>query len=170
MEDRRTKLTTGERLDKRDVFKVAKPAEDVKRGQTIKGNVYNVTEEGAFILSEDKYIGFIHVSEQTQPLKQGMAVEARVTFVRPDGRINLSLRPQKEYARVVDAEKILEYLKKRNGSMPFNDNSPADVIKERFGISKASFKRALGKLFKDGLIEEKEGWITLKQPDATEGG
>ncbi|MHB9094210.1 MAG: hypothetical protein ACYC21_06020, partial [Eubacteriales bacterium] len=85
-----------------------------------------------------------------------------------DGRLNLSLRPQKEFARVVDAEKILEYLRKRSGSMPFNDSSPADIIKERFGISKAAFKRALGKLLKDGLIEEKDGWMVLKNHDKIE--
>lgn len=160
--DRRRNLTPQERQRKAEIFKSARPAENVKRGDPITGKVYNVTDEGAFILTDEKYIGLIHKDEQAHPLKIGMVVEGRVTFVRPDGRINLSLRPQKEVARVVDAEKILEYIKKRNGSMPFNDSSPPEIIKERFGISKAAFKRALGKLLKEGLVEEREGWVVIK--------
>ena len=163
--DTRRKLTQTERFERKKIFENARPAMNVKRGDMLKGRVYNIADEGAFILTDEKYIGFIHASEQTQPLKEGMTVEGRVTFVRADGRINLSLRPQKEYARVADAERIHEYLKKRNGSMPYNDSSPPEIIREKFGISKASFKRALGKLFKEGLIEEKEGWITLINRD-----
>ena len=170
--DNRKKLSSTERLEKKEIFKNAKSATGVERGDLLKGTVYNVTEDGAFVVTEEKYVGFIHTDEQTHPLKKGTAVEARVTFVRADGRVNLSLRPQKELARVVDAERIAEYLRKRNGSMPFNDSTPPEVIRERFGISKAAFKRALGKLLKDGLIEEREGWINLKEaPDSdfTEG-
>jgi len=164
---RRTGLNLGEIPATNEILKNARPAVNVRRGDMLRGKVYNVTENGAFIVTDENYIGFIHSSEQTQLLRTGMMVEARVTFVRADGRVNLSLRPQKELARVVDAERIVEYLKKRNGSMPFNDFSPADVIRDRFGISKAAFKRALGKLFKEGLIEEKEGWITLKREGET---
>ncbi len=163
--DKRVKLSMAERAKRREVFKNAKPAQDVKRGDTLKGKIYNVTEDGAFVQTEENYIGFIHNDEQSHPLKAGMSVEARVTYVRPDGRVNLSLRPQKEYARVADAERILEYLKKRNGSMPFNDDSPPEIIKEKFGISKSAFKRALGKLLKDGTIYENDGWITLRKED-----
>lgn len=159
----RKRLSPQERQRKTEIFKSALPAQNVKRGDSVTGKVYNVTDEGAFILTDEKYIGLIHKDEQTQPLKIGMAIEGRVTFVRPDGRINLSLRPQKELARVVDAEKILEYIKKRNGAMPYNDSSPPEIIKERFGISKAAFKRALGKLLKEGLVEEREDWIVLRQ-------
>jgi predicted RNA-binding protein (virulence factor B family) len=162
MDDKRRRLDLKERQAKKKIFQKAKPAENVKRGDMLQGKVYNITEDGAFIQTEENYIGFIHISEQTQPLKNGITVEARVTFVRDDGRVNLSMRPQKENARISDAEKIKEYLIKRKGSMPFNDASPPEIIKEKFGISKAAFKRALGRLFKEGLIEEKEGWITLK--------
>lgn len=163
--DTRRRLSHDQRFEKKRIFETARPAVNVKRGDMLKGKIYNISDDGAFVLTEDKYIGFIHNSEHSQSLKMGMTVEGRVTFVRADGRINLSLRPLKEDARVVDAERILEYLNKRNGSMPFNDNSPPEVIKERFGISKSSFKRALGKLYKDGLIREKEGWVTLKNED-----
>lgn len=143
----------------------AKPATGIKRGDTVTGKVYNVTEVGAFVITEDSNIGFIHRDETTDPLKPGVQVSARVTFVRTDGRINLSLRPQKEVGRVVDAEKIMSYLQTRNGNMPFSDETPPEVIREKFGISKSAFKRALGKLFRDGLIEEQNGWITLRKQE-----
>ena len=146
----------------KQIFQNSQPAVDVRRGDMLKGKVYNIIETGAFVITDENYIGFIHNDEQPHTLKEGMALEARVTYVRPDGRVNLSLRPQKEHSRVVDAEKILEYLKQRKGSMPFTDDSPPEVIRDRFGISKSAFKRALGKLIKDGLVVEEEGWIVLK--------
>ena len=158
----RKKLGTRERLEMKQIFQKSQPAVDVRRGDMLKGKVYNIIETGAFVITDENYIGFIHNDEQPHTLKEGMALEARVTYVRPDGRVNLSLRPQKEHSRVVDAEKILEYLKQRKGSMPFTDDSPPEVIRDRFGISKSAFKRALGKLIKDGLVVEEEGWIVLK--------
>ncbi|PKM83027.1 MAG: hypothetical protein CVU89_02555 [Firmicutes bacterium HGW-Firmicutes-14] len=158
----RKRVSPRERDLKKQLFEKERPALNVKRGDLLKGRIYNVTDEGAFVFTEENHVGYIHPLEQDGPLKKGMVVEARVTFVRADGRVNLSLRPLKETARVVDAEKIVEYMKKRNGSMPFNDSTPPEVIKEKFGISKAAFKRALGKLFREGLIEDREGWITLK--------
>lgn len=160
--DRRIKLTEKERIQKKEIFQKARPATDVKRGDVLTGKIYNIIDEGVFVITQDNYIGFVHASEVTQPLKIGMNLEGRVTFVRADGRVNLSLRPPKELARVADAEIIKTYLMSRGGSMPFNDDTPADVIKSKFGISKAAFKRALGKLFKDGLIEEQDGWIGMK--------
>lgn len=144
------------------IMAMAKPADNIKRGDTVKGKIYNVTEAGAFVITEDRNIGFIHRDESAEPLKTDMQVSARVTYVRADGRINLSLRPQKEIGRVVDAEKIMEYLRSRNGSMPFSDDTPPEVIRDKFGISKSAFKRALGKLYKDGLIEERDGWISIR--------
>lgn len=151
--------------DIKRILATAKPAVDIKRGDTVTGKVYNITEAGAFIITENRNVGFIHRDETADPLKPGVVVSARVTYVRPDGRINLSLRPQKEIGRVVDAEKILEYLRARKGSMPYSDETPPDVIREKFGISKAAFKRALGKLFRDGVIEEHHGWISLKRQE-----
>jgi len=149
----------------RRITATARPATDIKRGDTATGEIYNITEAGAFVITSDKNIGFIHRDELTDELVTGQMVSARVTYVRPDGRINLSLRPLKEVGRVVDAEKIMEYLRSRNGSMPFTDDTPPEVIRDKFGISKAAFKRALGKLFKDGLIEEQNGWIQVRSQD-----
>lgn len=151
------------KLDIKKIIARAKSAEGITRGDTVTGKVYNVTPAGAFVITEDNNIGFIHRDETTEPLMPEAQVSARVTYVRPDGRINLSLRPPKEVGRVVDAEKILTYLETNQGSMPFTDETSPEIIREQFGVSKSAFKRALGKLFKDGRIEEQDGQIRLKK-------
>lgn len=156
------KIEKGRSWEKKKILSGAKPAVNIKRGDMVKGRVYNVIEDGAFIVTPENYIGFIHNDETPQSLKVDTQVEARVTYVREDGKLNLSLKPPKEVGRLHDAERIMEYLKKRKGAMPYSDQTPPDVIKDVFGISKAAFKRALGKLMKDGLVEQKDNWVSLK--------
>ena len=107
---------------------------------------------------------FIDNSEMTDVRPRvGATVTARVTYVRPDGRINASLREQKEKALSTDGEAILELLKERHGKMPYTDKTSPEVIRDKFHISKAAFKRAVGHLMKAGLVEEQDGWTILKQ-------
>lgn len=136
-------------------------AVDVHKGQMVKGSVYNITDSGAFMLTTERYIAFIANKEMQENPRVGQELEARVTYVRPDGRINASLREAKEKALVSDADKILMFLQSNNGRMPYCDTSSLELIKGKFKISKAAFKRALGHLYKDGLIEMKDGWTYL---------
>ena len=136
-------------------------AVDVHKGQMVKGSVYNITDSGAFMLTTERYIAFIANKEMQEHPRVGQELEARVTYVRPDGRINASLREAKEKALVSDADKILMFLESNNGRMPYCDTSSPELIKGKFKISKAAFKRALGHLYKDGLIEMKDGWTYL---------
>lgn len=108
-------------------------------------------------------IGMIHETERTRPLRMGETVPVRVTFVREDGRVNLSMRRPKAESREEDAERLLAFLRERpNGAMPYSDETPPDIIKQRFQMSKAAFKRAIGKLMKEGLVEQKGSWTYLK--------
>ena len=91
----------------------------------------------------------------------GEEITARITYVRDDGRINVSMRPLKQTAIDVDAESILALLYSRNGKMPYGDHTAPELIKERFKISKSAFKRALGQLIKTGYVEQREGWTYL---------
>ena len=96
-------------------------------------------------------------------LKVGEEAQARVTYVREDGKLNVSMRLLKEEAMGADAESILALLKSRDGRMPYSDETAPEVIKQKFSISKSAFKRALGRLLKEGLIEQREGWTYLKE-------
>ena len=147
-----------------ELRRAAKSANDVKIGAKLTGAVYNITDSGAFMFSDERYIVFIDRSEMPLTPKVGERITARVTFVREDGRLNASLREQKETALLSDAEKILGELRARGGSMPYDDNTPPAVIKAKFNISKAAFKRALGHLLKENAVEEKDGLTKLKQP------
>ena len=145
-----------------DMIRASVPAKDVKVGDQLTGTVYNILPEGFFLITMERYIAFIHRSEVPGGrLDFGQKVTGRIAFVREDGRINLSLRPQKEQARVLDADLILSLLEKRKGSMPYGDDTPAEIIKDVFGISKSAFKRALGKLMKDGKVKQENGWTSL---------
>ena len=145
-----------------EMIKGSVSAKDVKKGEMLTGTVYNILPEGFFIITTERYIGFIHRSEvPSGRLDFGQKITGRVTFIREDGRLDLSMRPIKEDARIADAEVILALLEKRQGSMPYGDDTPAEIIKDAFGISKAAFKRALGKLMKDGKIIQENGWTSL---------
>jgi len=138
------------------------PATDVKVGDMVHGAIYNYTDQGAFLFTDERYIAFIDNKEIPIKPQVGEEVTARVTFLRDDGRINVSLRPVKEKAIVADAEKIMALLQARQGKMPYSDATSAEVLQDKFQISKGAFKRALGHLLKEGLVEEKDGWTYLK--------
>ncbi len=147
-----------------EMRRASQPAKGVKKGQLVKGAIYNYTDAGAFLFSEERYIVFIankEMDERNRP-RVGQVVTARVTYIRDDGRLNASLKESKEKALITDGEKILELLRNRDGKMPYSDESSPEVIRDKFGISKAAFKRALGHLIKEQRIYEEDGWTYLK--------
>lgn len=145
-----------------DMQRAAKPAEGLKVGDKVTGTIYNILPEGFFIFTTQRFIAFLHRSEVPGGrLDFGQQITGRVTYLREDGRINISMRLQKENALVADAEDIYAYLVKREGSMPYCDSTPLEIIKQKFGISKAAFKRALGHLMKEGKVRQENGWTYL---------
>ena len=71
---------------------------------------------------------------------------------------------RKEVGRVEDAERILSFLQERpGGGMPYSDETEAEIIKNKFGISKGAFKRAVGKLMREGIVTQKGSWTYLAQ-------
>ena len=150
-----------------DLRQAARPAEGVSVGDLLTGSVYNYTEEGAFLFTNERFIAFLHKSEMTDRPKVGEEITVRVTFIREDGRLNVSMRPVKEEAMEQDAAGLLQYLRDRGGKMPYSDDTAPEIIRDKFNLSKSSFKRALGRLLKEGLIEQREGWTYLKEREET---
>lgn len=150
-----------------DMQKASKPAEGVKVGDNVTGTVYNILPDGFFIFTNQRFIAFLHRSEVPGGrLDFGQEVTCRITFIREDGRLNCSMRLQKENALVADAEEIYSFLVKRGGRMPYCDSTPLEIIKQKFGISKAAFKRALGHLMKQGKIRQDDGWTyVIESPE-----
>lgn len=150
-----------------DMVRASKPAEGLKVGDKVTGTIYNILPEGFFILTDQRFLAFLHRSEVPGGrLDFGQQVNCRVTYIREDGRINVSMRLQKENALIADAQDIYDFLVKRNGSMPYCDTTPLEIIKQKFGISKAAFKRALGHLMKEGKIRQEDGWTYLLEQDS----
>lgn len=139
------------------------------KNREVEAFVYKTLQMGTFVICQAGVIGFgimgmIHADERTEPLRVGRKLTVRVTHVREDGRVNLSMRKPKQEGRIEDADRILAYLQERpNGSMPYSDETPADVITAKFHMSKSAFKRALGKLMKEGKIVQKVSWTYLKE-------
>lgn len=81
-----------------------------------------------------------------------MKMSAFVRQVREDGKIDLTL--QKDGAQKVGdfAEVLLQYIKDQGGHTPLNDKSAAEEIYETFGVSKKTFKKAVGDLYKKRLV------------------
>lgn len=144
-----------------EIRRASKPAENIKRGDKVKGAIFNIIEAGAFVFSEERYIVFIAKKEMPRELRIGEVVEARVTFLREDGRLDASLRDIKENALERDAEKIFAFMQKNGGSMNFHDKTAPEKIQAVFKISKAAFKRAVGHLYHERRIEKIDGGFKL---------
>lgn len=131
--------------------------------KNIHGHIYRTAKVGSWIYTAEGFKGFIHESQRKAEPRLGEKVEGRIIDVKEDGTINVSLAPRKHEALDQDSEAILNYLALRNGSMPYGDKSTPEDIQERFQMSKASFKRALGRLMKEGRIYQEEGWTYKKE-------
>jgi len=126
------------------------------------GTVIAIRDSGAFVMTESYYMAFIYVDEQSQPLHVGQHIKARV-IGSSHRRLNLSMKPRAYEEITPDAQMIIAVLEhSRDNKMPYTDKSSPDDIQEYFGISKGSFKRALGNLMKQRKIEQKDGYTYLK--------
>ena len=98
-----------------------------------------------------------------------VAVNGNSVIITRPKKKNAVLISEEEYNRLQEikdkyyiSERILMLLQQHDGKMPYSDTTSPDIIKGKFKISKGAFKRALGHLMKDGLIEQKDGWTYLK--------
>lgn len=134
-----------------------------KKDDMVSGMIYEISQQfGAFVAVDDKYSALIPKKEVFGKLTVGQQIQARVTEIKPDGKIDLSIR-QKAYLQIeADADKVMESMKKQGGKLPFNDKAAPDLIREKMGMSKAEFKRAVGNLLKNGKIEILENSIHMK--------
>ncbi len=131
------------------------------KNQNFSGRVYRLLKVGTFVFTEEGYRCFIHENERTAEPRLGELIEGRVIGITEEGDINGSLLPR-SYERIDrDSELLMNYLVQRSGTMPFTDKSAPEEIEKHFSISKAAFKRALGKLMKSGKIVQKDGFTSV---------
>lgn len=128
----------------------------------VRGTVYEILEDmGAFVAVDDRFSALIPTRELYGEIRVGDVVTARVTSVKEDGKLDLSVR-EKAYLQIgKDAERLIEILESYDGVLPFTDKASPDVIRRETGMSKNEFKRAVGNLLKNGKIIIKPDVIRL---------
>ena len=131
--------------------------------KNIHGFIYRTAKVGSWVYTAEGYKGFIHESQRKVEPRLGEKIEGRIIDVKEDGTINVSMLQRKQDSLDNDSDVIMDYLISRNGAMPYWDKSSPDDISERFQLSKAAFKRALGRLMKEGKVYQEEGWTYLKK-------
>ena len=123
--------------------------------------VWQKTDLGFKVIVDNRYSGLLYENELFRPLQIGQRVAGYVKQVREDGKIDLTLQKTGR-AHVEDfATILLEYIRTNGGHTHLNDKSPADEIYGLFGISKKTFKKAVGDLYKKRLITVDEDGLTL---------
>lgn len=131
-----------------------------KEGDTVCGRVYEISDNfGVFLAVDHLYSALIPKKEAQGKYRPGDEVTVRVVKVREDGKLTVSPH-QKAYLQMdVDCDNIMQVLDEFAGVLPFDDHVSPEVIKREFGISKAAFKRAVGRLLKEEKITIRDGRI-----------
>lgn len=137
-----------------NVYEYLSQESPYKKEDRVTGRVYLISDNfGAFIAVDDKYSGLIPKKELYGKVNVGDIIEARVTDIKNDGKIDLSIR-EKAYLQIQkDAQEVLDIIDSFDGVLPFNDKVSPEIIKRETGMSKSEFKRAVGNLLKTGYIE-----------------
>lgn len=134
------------------VYPYLRAAESYRADDVVQGTVYEIRDMGVFVAVDDRYFGLIPRSEVYEHFSIGQEISARVMRVREDGKLDLSPRKKAFQQMGDDAARIMEALAAAGGMLPYGDGSDPEKIREVFGISKSAFKRALGRLLREGKI------------------
>lgn len=147
-----------------NVYKYLGTTMQYKRGDMVRGTAYQYIEKfGMFVAVDDMFQGLIPKKECYGGLNVGDELTGlRVTNVTADGKLELAVREVGYLQRDEDADKILKTIEEFDGVLPFSDKASPEVIKRELDMSKAAFKRAVGKLLKEGRIELTETSIRIK--------
>lgn len=133
-----------------------------EKEEEVTGRVYEFSDNfGTFVAVDDKYQGMLPKYEGRDGLKIGQVITARVTKVKEDGKLDLSLRKAAYEQMDEDAEKVYSIIEEFGGVLPFTDKANPEVIMRETGLSKSAFKRAVGRLYKERRVELKEKCIRI---------
>ena len=135
--------------------------EDFHRGQEVELLIWRKTPIGYKVIVDNKVDGMIYDNQIFEPIHIGDRCSGIVVTVREDGKLDVSLQRIGANRFRDFSETLLDELKAEGGELPFSDRSSAEVISARFGVSKKTFKRALGTLYRQRLIQLFDEKITL---------
>jgi predicted RNA-binding protein (virulence factor B family) len=157
LDPRTGRITATARLDR---YLDRTPAH-YKVGQAVELLIAERTDLGHKAVINNQHWGLLHKNELFRFVRSGMRETGYIKELRADGKISLSLQPVGAQAGELLSERILSELRAAGGSLPLSDKSAPEEITRLFGVSKGSFKKAIGGLYKQGLIRIDEQSIQL---------
>ena len=151
------------------VYPLLRTDSPYKKDDTVRGTVYEISSDfGVFVAVDDRFSALIPRREVYGRMYIGQQIEARVAAVKADGKLDLSVRGRIPEQMDADAQKIMDRIEKSGGGLPFTDKADPERIRDEFGMSKAAFKRAVGRLLKQGKVridEKQEKIVTVQRRD-----
>lgn len=135
------------------VYHYLKTDSPYTKDDQVEGLVYEISKNfGIFVAVDHCYSGLIPKKEPAEGIRVGDRIQARVTEVKEDGKLSLSLRNKAYLQTEQDTEKLMRLIEQGGGILPFNDKAEPELIRKETGMSKNEFKRAVGRLYKQRLI------------------
>ena len=129
-------------------------------GDEVEARIYEFGHDfGTFVALEDKYSAMIPRHEDVSKFKIGDVLMVRITGIKEDGKCDVTIRDKAYIQMEDDAKAILDLIDSYAGVLPFSEKASPEVIKRETGLSKAAFKRAIGRLYKERKITLNEGKI-----------
>ena len=136
-----------------------KPA--YKHGDEVDLLVQQKTELGFKVIIDNAYGGLIYDNQVFRPLHTGDRLKGYIDRVRPDGKIDVTIQPTGRRQTEEFSDVLLAYLQDNGGHCSLGDKSPAELIADRFKVSKKTFKKAIGDLYRKRLITISDEGIDL---------
>lgn len=146
------------------VYELLRTDSPYQKDDMVEGMIYDTSDTfGLFVAVDNRYSALIPKKEVFGNLRVGQTIKARVTAVKKDGKLNLSVKDKIPMQMDKDAEMIWNRMENYGGELPFTDKADPELIKREFQMSKNAFKRAVGRLLKEGKIEITEKAIVMKK-------
>ena len=132
-----------------------------KHGEEVDMLVQQKTELGFKVIIDNAYGGLIYDNQVFRPLHTGDRLKGYIDRVRPDGKIDVTVQPTGRRQTEEFSDVLLNYLKENGGHCSLGDKSPAELIADRFKVSKKTYKKAIGDLYRKHLITISDEGIDL---------
>lgn len=133
----------------------------VEENQEVDLLICDRTELGVNVIVNDTYSGLIFKNQVSKILKRGDRIKGYVATVREDGKLDITLAPKGHVKIEPASQELLDLIKSKNGVIFLTDKSDPDEIRELAGMSKKTFKQAVGNLYKQRLIKLNPSSIEL---------
>lgn len=145
------------------VYPLLRKDSPYQKDDAVEGIIYDTSDKfGVFVAVDGCYSALIPRKEAYGKLDVGTTIKARVIAVKEDGKLDLSVREKIPAQMSEDADMVYKMIEMYDGELPFTDKADPEIIKRECGLSKNAFKRAVGKLLKEGKIEIRENSIAIR--------